>query len=442
MATTSSQQNPDEPKKTSAGALTPSETTRLNELENDVERGQRGSLDTARALKTIKEEKLFRATHSRAEDYARERFDIETSQFYYLLNAAAVDEPLSTMMDAAKLPKNARQARELYPLLLATNERVLCAFWTKLLRDHGGRVTSKEIAKAVRKRLAKARPDPIRPPKDPNSKTGDIYELGPHRLLCGDAADFELLSKFLGEIRPEVLWTDPPYGVNLHVRDPRRAIANDDPKVVFNLLVNAFANANKLLAPGARFYIAAPSGEMQTEFRLALRKVGWLLQQELVWLKDTFVLGRTDYQPKHESVLYGSIPGLIGGRRITKGPESRWYGGDNAPDVFEVARPRTSKEHPTMKPPELIEQMLRNSVKQGDIVLDLFAGSGSTLEACHSVGAIAYLVELEPRYCDVIRDRWEKLERLAGKQSAPARARKGRARADGNQRRAARNRKK
>lgn len=424
MANTPPQQNPDPSEEPSAGALTPDEARRLNKLEEDVERGQRASLDIARALKEIKDKKLFRATHPRVEDYARERFDIETSQFYYLLNAAAVDEPLSTMVDATKLPKNARQARELYPLLMATNEKELCAFWTKLLRDHGGRVTSKEIAKAVRKRLAKARPDPIRPPKNPESKTGKIYELGPHRLLCGDAQDAKLLRKFLGDVRPEVLWTDPPYGVDYQAGNPDRAIANDQADKVFPLLKRAFRNANKFLVPGARFYIAAPSGEQQTDFRRALRAVKWPVLQELVWVKDSFVLSRTDYQPKHEIVVYGSTPGLVGGRRMSRSAQSRWYGGDNETTVFDVDRPRRSKEHPTMKPPELIEQMLRNSVKQGDVVLDLFAGSGSTLEACQSVGAIAFLVELEPGYCDVIRDRWKKLERLSAKQSTPVRARR------------------
>jgi DNA modification methylase len=138
---------------------------------------------------------------------------------------------------------------------------------------------------------------------------------------------------------------------------------------------------------------------------------GWQLRQELVWAKDSMVLGRCDYHYRHEPLLYGFKPGA---GRLGRGG-SRWYGGNNQTSLLEVARPRAAREHPTMKPPELIEICLRNSSRRRQLVLDPFAGSGSTLVACKRLGRAARLIELDPGYCDVIVARWESLTGKAAK---------------------------
>jgi DNA modification methylase len=166
------------------------------------------------------------------------------------------------------------------------------------------------------------------------------------------------------------------------------------------------AAADRVLAPAARFYIAAPAGPRGTDFRLALPGAGWRFHQALVWVKQSQVLGHSDYHYAHEDILYGwtAGPGRPG-RGRHRG--SRWYGGHDQRSVFFFDRPARSAEHPTMKPVGLIAAQLQNSSRRGDLVLDSFAGSGSTLIACEQLGRRCFAVELDPRYCDVIRRRYE-----------------------------------
>jgi DNA modification methylase len=247
---------------------------------------------------------------------------------------------------------------------------------------------------------------PPLPAGEPDSKPGELYELGRHRLLCGDATDPAQLALLMGGVAGELLWTDPPYGVGYVGKTERTLrIANDDGEQLPHLLRQAFAAANGVLAPSARFYIASPAGPRGTEFRLALEEVGWQLHQALVWVKQAPVLGHSDYHYQHEDVLYGwkPGPGRPGRGRHTG---SRWYGPHNQTSVFFFDRPARSGEHPTMKPVGLISAQLRNSSHRGDAVLDPFAGSGSTLIACEQLGRRCFALELDPRYCDVIRRRF------------------------------------
>lgn len=261
----------------------------------------------------------------------------------------------------------------------------------------------------------------LTPPADPDdapdlrtgstrSQPGEVYELGGHRLLCGDATDHEQLALLLGDTRPELLWTDPPYGVN-YVGKTRRAltIANDGSNAI-EVFQAAIIAADRFLGPSARFYVCVPGGSSGTGFRLALTEVGWHLHQSLVWVKNSIVIGHGDHQAQHEEILYGwtNGPGRPG-RGRHKG--SRWYGGNNASTVFFVDRPSRSEQHPTMKPIALIGAQLSNSSLRGDAVLDLFAGSGSTLIACEQLGRRCFAVEIDPAYCDVIRDRYEAFTR-------------------------------
>lgn len=248
-------------------------------------------------------------------------------------------------------------------------------------------------------------------PAEPRSRFGEVYELGPHRLACGDATDAEQVEELLGGALAEALWTDPPYGVSYVGKGTAAlGIRNDSPVHVPALLAGAFAAADGVLPPGARFYLMAPPGPRNVVFFEAVANVGWTLHQELVWVKDSLVLGHSDYHYRHELILYGwkPGPGRVGRGRHTG---SGWFGDNAQASVFEVPRPRRSTEHPTMKPIELIGPMLRNSTRRDDIVLDPFAGSGSTLIACELIGRRCYAIEIDPGYCDVIRQRYADLTR-------------------------------
>jgi DNA modification methylase len=253
-------------------------------------------------------------------------------------------------------------------------------------------------------------PDDVPPlPDEPDSRVGEIYELGPHRLLCGDARDGGALERLLGGEAVELLWTDPPYGVNYVGRTKRKLrIQNDQPEGIPQLLAAAFAAADDVLAPSARIYVCSPGGLLGLRFRQAVVEAGWHLHQSLVWCKQTPTLAHSDYQPAHEDVLYAwkAGPGRPGRGRH---PGSKWNGGNNQTSVFHVPRPARNETHPTTKPVALIEAMLQNSSRRGDPVLDPFAGSGSTLVACDRLGRRCFAVELDPAYCDVIRRRYEEI---------------------------------
>ena len=252
--------------------------------------------------------------------------------------------------------------------------------------------------------LADDEPPPL--PEEAETQPDELIVLGDHRLVCADARDPGSYARLMGGERAELLWTDPPYGVSYEGKTRQSLrIENDGAAGLEGLLRESFAAIDSVLAPGARLYVAHPAGELSLIFGRCLVAQGWRLRQTLVWVKDPFVLGRSDYHYRHEPILYGHKPGR---GRIGRGARG-WFG-DNAQDsVLEVARPRASREHPTIKPPELVERCLRNSTRRGDLVLDPFAGSGSTLSACESSGRAARLIEADPRYCDVVVGRFERL---------------------------------
>jgi hypothetical protein len=241
-------------------------------------------------------------------------------------------------------------------------------------------------------------------PRTSRVKRGERWCLGPHRLACADARSGEALRALLGGERAEVLWTDPPYGVG-YVGKTRESlrIEGDHLQGLAELLEASFAAADGVLAPGARLYVAHPSGPSLLSFARAFCAAGWDLRQDLVWVKDSMVLGHADYHFRHEGVFYGYKPGESRHGRGHRG----WWGGNDQTTVFEVPRPRASREHPTAKPVELIDAQLRNSSLPGAIVLDPFAGSGSTLIACEQLGRRCAAVEIDPSYCEVILRRWE-----------------------------------
>lgn len=193
--------------------------------------------------------------------------------------------------------------------------------------------------------------------------------------------------------------TDPPYGVS-YVGKTKDALTIDndtlDDAELMAFLVDAFENARNALDKGAAFYVfhADSKGDV---FRNALTKVGLTVRECLIWVKNSMVLGRQDYQWKHEPCLYG----------WKDGASHHWYSDRKQTTVLEFDRPSANKEHPTMKPVALIAYLISNSTKEGDVVLDLFGGSGTTLIACEQLGRTCYMMELDPHYCDVIIQRWE-----------------------------------
>lgn len=241
-------------------------------------------------------------------------------------------------------------------------------------------------------------------PAVPVSEPGQVWALGGHRLLVGSATDVEAVRSLCGDVRPDAVWTDPPYGVE-YVGKTKDAltIKNDGAGGLFDLLAAAFGAVAAVCRGGAPVYVAHADTERVT-FEAAMDSAGLLVRQNLVWVKNKMVLGRSDYHYKHEPILYGFTPGGEG--RLGRGGQ-RWFGDNTQTTVFECDKPARNAEHPTMKPVALIDAMLANSLPPGGVVLDPFAGSGSTLIAAHGRGARAFCVELDPRYADVILRRFE-----------------------------------
>jgi DNA modification methylase len=235
----------------------------------------------------------------------------------------------------------------------------------------------------------------------PKSKPGSIYQLGDHRLLCGDATDLGALSELMDGKQADLVFTDPPYNVDYEgkTKDALK-IQNDkmgDNKF-YTFLLDAFTNLCMLTREGGSIYITHSDSEGYN-FRRAMMWAGWLMKQCLIWNKNTMVLGRQDYQWKHEPILYGWKPGAA----------HYFIDERNHTTVWDIPKPSRSAEHPTMKPVDLIKIALRNSSKKGALVLDTFGGSGSTLAACQLTGRTCYMSELDPVYVDVIRKRYAQL---------------------------------
>ena len=233
-------------------------------------------------------------------------------------------------------------------------------------------------------------------PEIPVSKAGEIYVLGEHRLLCGDSTKAEDVKKLAGEATVDLWLTDPPYNV-AYEGSNGLTIQNDsmEDTKFREFLRSAFGAAEKALKPGAAFYIFHADSEGYN-FRGACHDVGLRVRQCLVWLKNSLVLGRQDYQWIHEPCLYG----------WKEGAGHEWYGDRSQTTVMEFDKPKKNDVHPTMKPVEMLVYLLRNSSQRGNVVLDTFGGSGSTLIACEQTGRVCKTMELDPKYCDVIRKRW------------------------------------
>jgi DNA modification methylase len=231
--------------------------------------------------------------------------------------------------------------------------------------------------------------------------SGDVWLLGDHRLMCGDATQIEAVEKVLAGGLADMVFTDPPYNVNYgstmkdKLRGKKHKIANDNLGEGFEQFLRD-ACVNILAVTKGAVYICMSSSELHTLHR-AFTDAGGHWSTFIIWAKHVFTMGRSDYQRQYEPILYGWKEGM----------DHYWCGARDQGDVWFVKKPVSNDLHPTMKPVELVERAIRNSSKSRDTVLDPFAGSGSTIIACEKTGRQARVVELEPKYCDVIVRRWQ-----------------------------------
>lgn len=242
---------------------------------------------------------------------------------------------------------------------------------------------------------------------------GDIWKLGDHRLMCGDSTSETDIAELMDGQLADLWLTDPPYNVDYQEKERYKkelgygstiheeAIKNDkmNNDEFYKFLVGAYSAAKGALKPGAVFYIWHSDSEGYN-FRAALNEIGDMkLAETLIWTKDQLCFGRQDYHWKHEPCLYG----------WKEGAGHKWYSDRKQTTLLNFERPRISAEHPTMKPVALFAYQIQNSTAIGDIILDSFGGSGTTIIAAEQLGRKAYIMELSEHYCDVIIARWEKL---------------------------------
>ncbi len=236
-------------------------------------------------------------------------------------------------------------------------------------------------------------------PENPVSVAGDVWVMGKHRLMCGDSTSIQALETLIGPIKVDMWLTDPPYNVAYEgktkdaLKIKNDAMGDDQFR---QFLRDAYVAADAVMKPGAVFYIWHADSE-GFNFRGAAKDAGWTVRQCLIWKKQTMVMGRQDYHWRHEPCLYG----------WKDGAGHLWAADRKQTTILEFDRPFRNNEHPTMKPVALFEYQMLNNTKGGDLVLDSFGGSGTTLIAAEKNGRFARLMELDPKYCDVIVKRWQ-----------------------------------
>jgi DNA modification methylase len=234
------------------------------------------------------------------------------------------------------------------------------------------------------------------------SSPGDVWVLGPHRLLCGDSTQIEAVEKVLAGGLADLVFTDPPYNVNYGATMKDKLRGKSDRKIANDNLGSDFerflydACVNLLTVAKGAVYICMSSSELHT-LEKAFTEAGGHWSTFVIWAKNCFTMGRSDYQRQYEPILYG----------WKEGTDHFWCGARDQGDIWFIKKPHVNDLHPTMKPVELVERAVRNSSKTRDTVLDPFGGSGTTLIACERTRRQARLIEMEPKYCDVIARRWQ-----------------------------------
>ena len=247
----------------------------------------------------------------------------------------------------------------------------------------------------------------------PGVTRGDVWRLGDHRVMCGDATDSGAVSRLVGAQRASLAFTDPPYNVDLghHGGAPRtgrrRTIANDAlPPEQWEAFCRAWAQ-NLLAHVDGALYVCMSTREWPVVTRV-MGELGGHWSDTIIWAKDRFVLGRADYQRQYEPIWYG----------WREGASHHWCGDRDQGDVWTIPRPAESELHPTMKPLALVERAIENSSRTGDLILDLFLGSGTSVIAAERTGRVCYGMELDPHYCRIVIARWEAFSGLEAEKVA------------------------
>lgn len=236
-------------------------------------------------------------------------------------------------------------------------------------------------------------------PETPVSRPGDLWILGPHRVLCGDTTRIEDVERLMDGEKADMVFTDPPYNVAYegYTKDKLTIQGDRMLDAEFQRFLNsALEGYRHIVKAGASLYICHASS-VQREFQTAIEAAGFAVRCQVIWAKNTFAWGHGRYKYQHEPLFYCHVAGET----------DAWYGDRSQSTLWVEKKPAANRLHPTMKPVELIDRALRNSSKGGDCIGDLFGGSGSTLIACEGRGRNARLMELDPRYADVIVKRWE-----------------------------------
>lgn len=232
-------------------------------------------------------------------------------------------------------------------------------------------------------------------------KLGDLFQIGRHRLLCGDSTDLKQVEKLMEGKKADMVLTDPPYNVN-YTGKTKDALKIDNDKMdddkFYDFLLSFYKCFSEITKMGGAWYVWHADSE-GANFRYAMEESGILFKQCLIWVKNSMVLGRQDYQWKHEPCLYG----------WKEGASHNWYSDRKQTTILNFDRPQRSEDHPTMKPVELFAYQIQNSSKELDIVADAFLGSGTTMVASEKTNRICYGMELDPKYCQVIIDRMKNL---------------------------------
>ena len=247
---------------------------------------------------------------------------------------------------------------------------------------------------------------------EPICKTGDIWQLGSHRIVCGDSTDRATIERLMDGAKADMVFTDPPYNVaigskNAFLNSVQKAgrctedIEGDkgltDEEIGQTLWKPAFENMLSVAKDDCSLYVTMPQGGTHMMMMMMIAAAGWQVKHEIMWLKNspTFSMGRLDYDYKHEPICYGWAK------------SHNFYGkGEFTKSVWEIDKPKHCDLHPTMKPLKLICNALQNSTKEGDVIIDFFGGSGSTMIACEQLGRKCYMCEIDPKYCDVILKRY------------------------------------
>lgn len=250
--------------------------------------------------------------------------------------------------------------------------------------------------------------DAFIPPDEEEIETdiiqGDIFQLGSHRLMCGDSTSTEDVETLMADMRADMVFTDPPWNVNYGAGTEKmpyrtRTITNDSMTTedFKNFMLSVFQNMNQFSKDGCMTYVVMSAQEWGN-LMLTLKEAGYHWSSTIIWKKDTLVLSRKDYHTQYEPIYYGWKEGEARLHPLEDRKQS---------DVWDIERPKVSLEHPTMKPIELVARAINNSSNKSDVILDLFGGSGSTLIASEQTNRLCCMMELEPKYCQVIIDRWE-----------------------------------